>query len=317
MLRKLTENKRSRFFLAAFLSSTIQTFFKLDEINCLSGLEMAMAEITLSGLHVYPIKSAAGIDLEQAQVEPRGFQLDRRWMLVDQLGKFITQRRFPRIALIEVAVETDGLQVTAPGMPALTVPLSSDTLDDTSNDLGQRTEVEVWGDRSLALSAGEQSQQWFSQFLNFPCQLVYMPEDARRPTEHGEFGSDKLVSFADAFPFLLISEASLADLNQRLAEPVPMNRFRPNLVIRGCEALAEDTWEQIRIGDIVFDVAKACSRCSIPTVDQATGERGKEPMKTLGTYRRWDSAIWFGQNLIQHGLGTLAVGDPVEVLAWK
>ncbi|MBE9079914.1 MOSC domain-containing protein [Romeria aff. gracilis LEGE 07310] len=271
-----------------------------------------MAEIALSELHIYPIKSAAGVELEQAQVEARGFQLDRRWMLVDEAGKFITQRRFPRMALIEVAVAADGLRVTAPGMPELMV-----AFDDDSDALERRTEVEVWGDLTLALSAGAQSQQWFSQFLDFSCQLVYMPDEARRPTEHGEFGPDKLVSFADAYPFLLISEASLSDLNQKLADPVPMNRFRPNLVIRGCEALAEDTWKQIRIGDIVFDVAKPCSRCSIPTVDQSTGERGKEPMQTLSTYRRWDSAIWFGQNLIQHGSGTLAVGDPVEVLSRK
>ncbi len=159
---------------------------------------------------------------------------------------------------------------------------------------------------------GDQAAQWLSNFLGVDAQLVYMPDSTHRSTDHGRFETPN--SFSDAYPFLLISEASLADLNARLEQPVPMNRFRPNLVVRGCEPFAEDTWKQIQIGDIVFDVAKSCSRCSIPGVEQSTGEQGKEPLKTLATYRRWDHAIWFGQNLIAHSEGTLNVGDAVKVL---
>lgn len=170
--------------------------------------------------------------------------------------------------------------------------------------------VEVWGDRCLAWSMGNDARIWFSTMLGTPCELVYMPDESDRPTDHGAFGRENQVSFADSYPFLLISEASLADLNQRLDTPIPMNRFRPNLVVSGCDAFSEDHWTEIRIGNVPFQVAKSCSRCTIPTVDQATGKRSPEPLKTLATYRHWDGQIWFGQNLIHHTLGTLNVGDP-------
>ena len=160
---------------------------------------------------------------------------------------------------------------------------------------------------------GPEAAAWLSNFLGIEAQLVYMPDSTHRPTDHGRFETPN--SFSDAYPFLLISEASLGDLNQRLDQPVPMNRFRPNLVVKGCEPFAEDTWKQIKVGNILFEVAKSCSRCSIPGVEQSTGEQGKEPLKTLATYRRWDHAIWFGQNLIAHSEGMLNVGDKVEVLA--
>ena len=174
-------------------------------------------------------------------------------------------------------------------------------------------DVDVWGDDCVAWSMGDEAAQWLSNFLGVDAHLVYMPDSTHRPTDHGRFETPN--SFSDAYPFLLISEASLADLNGRLEQSVPMNRFRPNLVVQGCEPFAEDTWKQIKIGSIVFDVAKSCSRCSIPGVEQSTGEQGKEPLKTLATYRRWDHAIWFGQNLIAHGEGMLNLGDGVEILA--
>ncbi|NEP18384.1 MAG: MOSC domain-containing protein [Leptolyngbya sp. SIO4C1] len=265
--------------------------------------------LTLSQLNIYPVKSAAGLSLSQATVEARGLQFDRRWMVADLQGKFMTQRKFPRLALMQVAIEEDELRLEAPDRPALRLPLVPAHLD--------HIEVEVWGDLTQAVSLGAEAQQWVSDFLQVPCQLVYMPDTAQRPTAHGKLGEDKLVSFADAYPFLLISEASLAHLNDRLEAPVPMNRFRPNLVVSGCEAHAEDSWAQIRVGEIVFELPKGCDRCSIPGVDQATGIQHKEPLKTLATYRRWDSAIWFGQNLLQQNLGQLQVGDRIEVLARK
>ncbi|MEM9980721.1 MAG: MOSC N-terminal beta barrel domain-containing protein, partial [Cyanobacteria bacterium P01_D01_bin.2] len=248
-----------------------------------------MTTLTLSQLNIYPVKSAAGIALDQATVEARGLQFDRRWMVTDLQGKFMTQRKHPRMALMRVSVG-DHLCIEAPGQTALEIPL------DPAH--AETIEVEVWGDNTQAVSLGAEAQRWISDFLQVPCQLVYMPDSAERPTAHGKLGVEKLVSFADAYPFLLISEASLANLNAKLDIPVPMNRFRPNFVVSGCDAHAEDSWAQIRIGEIVFDLPKGCDRCSIPGVDQATGVQGKEPLKTLATYRRWDSAIWFGQNLV-------------------
>ena len=264
--------------------------------------------IALSGLYIYPVKSAAGTQTTLAQVVHRGLEHDRRWMLVDAKGRFMSQRKHPRMALIWVTLGNQ-ICLEAPHQPPLRLSLVPE----------QPTEmtVEIWGDLCRAWSMGSDAANWLSQFLETPCQLVYMPDQAQRPVAHGKLGTDKLVSFADAYPFLLISEASLADLNSRLTTPIPMNRFRPNLVVMGCDAFAEDTWAKIRIGDIVFSVAKGCDRCSIPGVDQATGVATKEPLPTLATYRRWQGKIWFGQNLVQENLGELRIGDPIEVLAHK
>ncbi|MEM9219365.1 MAG: MOSC N-terminal beta barrel domain-containing protein [Cyanobacteria bacterium P01_F01_bin.150] len=276
-----------------------------------------MTDTILSGLYIYPIKSAAGIGLKTAQVQPRGLEFDRRWMVVDAKQKFMTQRKLPKMALIQVAIAATTLQVSAPNMPTLEVPLQQPETEEN------HLTVEVWGDRCLALSTGAESQAWFSQFLGQDCQLVYMPDVSNRPTEHGKFGERQQVSFADAFPFLLISEASLADLNYRLTErqvaPIAMDRFRPNLVVSGCDAFAEDTWKNIQIGSQRLTVAKACSRCVIPSINQSTGTKEKEPIPTLLTYRHWDKNIWFGQNLIHTDTvnpvsGMLMVGDRLSHL---
>lgn len=268
-----------------------------------------MPPITLSSLYIYPIKSAAGIALSSAQIEPRGLNYDRRWMLVDQARRFMTQRRFPRMALIEVRLKTDHLAIAAPGMPPLAVPLQPPREPLLS--------VEVWGDICGAIPLTDEINDWFTRFLEVRCQLVYMPDHCDRTVRHPRTEPSQPVSFADSFPFLLISEASLQDLNQRLTTPVPMNRFRPNLVVTGCDAFAEDTWDQIQIGDVTFQVAKPCSRCKVITVNQKTGDRSPEPLLTLGKYRLWEGQIWFGQNLLQEQLGQLQLGDTVEVLQIK
>ena len=286
-----------------------------------------MTKLTLGGLSVYPIKSAAGVSLRSATMTARGLQYDRRWMVVDAKGHFLTQRRFPRMALIRVSI-ADVLCVSAPDMPELKVPLASET--------GERVKVEVWGDVCEAIAVGPEAQKWFTRFVGITCQLVYMPERSHRFTAHGDLGDTNLVSFADAYPYLLLSEASLTGLNEKLAEPVSMDRFRPNLIVSGCaEPHAEDKWKTLRIGKAIFTVSKPCARCSIPAVNQATGKRGKEPTQTLATYRSWDRAIWFGQNLVAQNvaqnvaqsassdvlqdtsdhLETLRVGDEVEILA--
>lgn len=266
-----------------------------------------MTQLKLTGINIYPIKSAAGIALATAEVGKRGFLYDRQWMVVDARGKFMTQRHFPRLALIKVQVSPLQLVIEAPEQKPLFIPLVLNK--------SQRMPVEVWGDVCDAIPLGEEVSKWFSEFLLTSCQLVYLPEDSRRPIKARYQVNYEQVSFADAFPFLLISEASLADLNQRLEQPVPMNRFRPNLVVSGCEAFAEDSWQSIKIGSVTFRVVKPCDRCIVTTVNQNTGIPGKEPLQTLAQYRLWEGKIWFGQNLIQEQQGILNLGDAVEIIS--
>jgi uncharacterized protein YcbX len=259
----------------------------------------------LSGVYVYPIKSCGGISLASANLGTTGFVHDRRWMLVDEVGKFMSQRRHPRMALISPHLAPDRLVVRAPGMPDLEVPLG--------REHEERVDVEVWGDAQRGEPIGGYADRWFGRFLGSSCRLVRKPEDDVRPVDSAYARGDDQTSFADGFPLLLISEASLEDLNRRLKSPVPMNRFRPNLAVRGCGPYAEDGWEEVRAGGAVFRVAEPCPRCAITTVDQGSGERGKEPLKTLATYRKAQGEVLFGRNLIHTSLGTVRVGDPVEV----
>jgi len=259
----------------------------------------------LSGVYVYPIKSCGGISLESAELGATGLLHDRRWMLVDEGGGFVSQRRHPRLALISPRITPDRLVISAPGMPDLEVPLEGEPEG--------RIDVEVWGDLQRGAPVGGYADRWFSRFLDAGCRLVRKPDDDVRPVDSAYARSGDQTSFADGFPLLLISEASLEDLNARLESPVPMNRFRPNLVVRGGGPYVEDGWEEVRVGDAVFRVAEACPRCAITTVDQESGERGKEPLRTLATYRKAQGEVWFGRNLIHTSLGTVSVGDPVEV----
>lgn len=268
---------------------------------------MSDADTTLSRINIYPIKSAAGISLDTSEVDDRGLRHDRRWMLVDEEGVFLSQRRLPRMALIRVSLHSDGLAVDAPGMPALSVPF--EPVD------GDPIQAKIWSDETTVLPVGEEADQWFGGFLGARCRLVYLPESSVRIVRQDYGRSGDQVGLADGFPFLLISEASLENLNGRLEKPLPMNRFRPNLVVRSCPAHAEDRWSRIRIGEMEFRVVKPCARCAIPTIDQQTAGRGKEPLRTLATYRRFSGKVLFGQNLIHDSTGTLKVGDPLEVVS--
>lgn len=260
----------------------------------------------VSALNIYPIKSCGGIVLKEARIGPRGFYKDRAYMLIDPFGYFITQREQPRMALITPTFNEDGvLIVKAPGMQEMPI---------TPTNKGTRHEVFIWDDTCIAVDQGD-AAAWFSTFLDTACRLVKMPEDYTRPvdsryaiSQHDEVG------FADGFPFLLISAASLNDLNARLKQPIPMNRFRPNIVVQNTLPYAEDTWRTIRIGNIIFHIVKSCARCPIPTTDQETATRGKEPLKTLATYRHAARGVMFGQNLIHEQEGSIGVGDAVEII---
>jgi uncharacterized protein YcbX len=265
-----------------------------------------MAALTLSALNVYPIKSAAGISVSTARVDARGLAGDRRRMVVDENRSFLTQRTHPRLALVSVAGDGDRLILAMPGLPPLTVA--------TPPDDEAPVQVQVWNDECDAMPAGRDAASWLSRLLGQSCELVYMPERSHRPVAPRASAPSAEVGFADAYPFLLISEGSLEDLNRRLADLLPMNRFRRNLVVRGCAPYGEDGWGHIRIGGIQFRVVSPCSRCATTTVDQATGVRSREPLATLATYRRIGNPVMFGQNLVHEGTGELAVGDEATVL---
>jgi uncharacterized protein YcbX len=260
----------------------------------------------LSGLHVYPIKSCSGIAIEEWEVDERGLRHDRRWMLVDEEGRFMSQRRFPRMALIGVRIGHDGLVVDAPDMPSLEVPLQPPA--------GRLILARVWDDLVEASPVSDDADRWFEKFLGVRYRLVYLPDRSLRPVDPAYGRPGDQVGLADGFPFLLISEASLADLNARLEQPVPMNRFRPNLVVGGCEPFAEDGWKLVRIGQLTFRVVKPCSRCTITTVDQRTAAKSKEPLRTLARFRRAGTKVLFGQNLIHDQTGIIRVNDPVEII---
>lgn len=269
---------------------------------------MGSPSLTCSALHLYPLKSAAGIAPAEASVEWRGLVGDRRWMLVDETGQFVTQRQEPRLALLQVEPVDEGLVLAGPGAQARRVGWPEPT--------APILRVRVWGDAVSVLAADASVGAWLSDWLGRSVRLVYMPDSVRRPVDPAYGREGDVVSFADGYPLLLTTEASLADLNGRAEEVVPMNRFRPNVVIRGGGAYEEDRWRRIRIGPVVFRVVKPCARCVITTIDQESARPGKEPLRTLATYRRSERGkVCFGQNLIPDSVGTIRVGDPVEVLA--
>ncbi len=266
----------------------------------------------LSKINIYPIKSLGGISLKNAAVEKRGLQFDRRWMLVDVKQNFLTQRNFPKMATVSVEILKSGLRVSVSN-DELVIPFEPNT---------NKTEsVKIWSSRCRAQVYEDKINEWFSNVLETNCQLVLMPADTNRKVSYFyAVHRDDVVSFADAYPFLLIGENSLTDLNSRLENPVPMNRFRPNFVVSGADAFAEDGWTRIRIGDVVFHLVKPCARCVITTIDQSNGiKQGAEPLKTLASFRirkrSVKKKILFGQNLIAEDVGKIVnVGDAVEIL---
>jgi uncharacterized protein YcbX len=265
-----------------------------------------MSEMRLTALYRYPVKSLAGEELEQSLVDGFGLAEDRRWMLVDREGRYITQRELPEMALISASVDQRRLTLNAPGMTSLVVEAPAGSVEPIS--------VKIWGDRCLARFCSNESQLWLSRYLGHTLRLVHMDEGELRQVDRQYAQEGERTAFSDGFPLLLISQASLDDLNGRMAQALPMIRFRPNLVVAGCEPFAEDGWSLIRIGEMTLRVVKPCSRCKITTVDPYTAEIGVEPLKTLASYRRQGNQVFFGQNLIHDAPGELAVGMPVEVL---
>lgn len=262
-------------------------------------------------IRIYPVKGLRGHAVPHATVEPWGLAGDRRYMVVDAAGRFVTQRELPRMAVIEAAFAPGGIALSGPGLGRIEV---------AEPDAGApHAEVTVWRDRVAARDAGAQAASWLSAALALPCRLVHMADPAAaRPVDPDFADPSDRVSFADGFPLLVTNAASLADLNARLTEPVGMDRFRTNLAVEGAEPWAEDGWRRLRVGAVAFAGTKDCARCAVTTVDQDTGTRSErnEPLRTLAGFRRKAGGrIIFGQNLIPRGAGRISVGDAVEALA--
>ncbi|WP_399881890.1 MOSC domain-containing protein [Streptomyces sp. BBFR51] len=274
-----------------------------------------MGYARLRSIHVHPVKAFRSLSLREAVVEPWGPAGDRRWMLIDDGGKVVTQRRQPRLALAAAElVPGGGVRLSAPGLEPLTVPVPRP---------GGTVPVRLFRDKVEALPAEDAAAHaWCSALLGADVRLVHLDDPAvRRPVDPRYALPGETVSFADGFPFLLTTTASLDALNSLIAQgehadegPLPMNRFRPNLVVSGTEAWAEDGWSRIAVGEVSFRLAKPCGRCVVTTTDQDTSERGAEPLHSLGRHRRVDGALVFGQNLVPLGRGTVRVGDPVRII---
>lgn len=259
----------------------------------------------LSEIYIYPVKSFSGIKVAAWEVEAKGLRYDRKWMVVDRKNQFLTQRKLPRMALIKPSLNPDFLILTTPSMSEISIPLNQNS--------GEKIETSIWKDLCPAYLSSKEVDQWLSEFLQTDCRLVYQADETVRPVDPDYANPNDQVTFTDGFPFLILSENSLAKLNQEMEFDLPITRFRPNLVISGCDSYAEDFWRNISIGAINFRLPKPCSRCSIPTIDIETAKFNKEPLRTLNRLRKWNKNVYFGQNALHDNVGKLNVGDPVTI----
>ena len=267
--------------------------------------------LTISQLFIFPVKSLGGISVPSAVVTDRGFEHDRRWMLVDEQRRLLTQREFPRMVRLQPSVSDAGLTITALDQPAEDLFVPFDAAD------GSPEKVTIWNATCEARRVGSSVDEWFSKQLNTRCYLVFMPDTTMRPvdTSSGYAPAGKLTSFADAYPFMMLGEASLDDLNDRLPEPVSVLRFRPNMVFSGGAPYQEDEIAAFSINHMSFTGLEDCSRCPVPNVNPDTGIMGqdKEPLRTLATYRTQGRKINFGRNVVHSGTGTVRVGDEIRL----
>jgi len=265
----------------------------------------------VSELYVYPIKSLGGIKLDSAELTDRGFQYDRRWMLVNEQNEFLTQREFPQMALLQTEITNSGIKVSQKKNvnENILVPFNAES--------NYKITVRVWDDMCDAIFVNDHFSDWFSDQLKIRCKLVYMPDDSIRRVDRRYAFNNETTSFSDGYPILMISEESLADLNSRLINSLPMNRFRPNMVIKDVRPYEEDEMDQFDINGINFYGVKLCSRCVITTTNQDTAEKNKEPLKTLATYRTKNNNVYFGQNVLYNGNGKISVGNTINVIKSK
>ena len=257
--------------------------------------------LTVSEIWIYPIKSLGGISISNSDVLEKGLRFDRRWMLVDSDNKFMTQRIFPQLSLFKLSPSEDGFIIRFKG----------EEITLTERSSGESFTAKIWNDVVSVIEVSSLHSAWFSKHLQMPCKLVHFPETSTRPVEEDYSINNEQVSLADAYPLLLIGQSSLDDLNARMKSPLPMNRFRPNIVFTGGKTFEEDEWGIFQVGNCRFAAVKPCSRCVLTTVDQQTGIKGTEPLVTLSTYRKKEHNIYFGQNLLVLQQGRVGLGDEI------
>ncbi len=261
---------------------------------------------TVAQLWIYPVKSLKGIRVGNARVAARGLDHDRRFVVVDPEGAFLTQRELSAMATVWTAIEAGELRLSSPDFDEVAVPLEPEG--------GEPLQAEVWNSVTPALAPSREADRWLSEVLGRPCRLAYMPASTRRESNVRYAGPGRLVGYADGYAHLVVSEASLEALNARLGRPVPIDRFRPNLVLSGTTAFEEDGWRDFSAGTARFRMAKPCGRCQVTTTDQSTGEvTGPEPLETLGRWRPSEEfGARFGMNAVTIVEGELREGDAVE-----
>ena len=269
--------------------------------------------LKLSEIYIYPIKSLGGIRLDATNITTRGLENDRRFMLVDENGRFLSQREYTQLAIFKTEIEGEYLKITHK-KDGQTIKVN---LSPSSQSIP--IQVTIWDDETTAIEVSQEASNWFTQALGIPTRLVYMHEESQRKVESNyALTGDEITSFSDGYPILIIGQSSLDDLNNRLENPVNINRFRPNLVFTDGEPFEEDAWHEFTVGDVRFFGVKPCARCIMTTIDQETGEKkGKEPLLTLNKYRKAGNRILFGQNVLISQLGTVSIGDDVTVLSRK
>ncbi|MFC3415739.1 MOSC domain-containing protein [Algoriphagus hitonicola] len=265
-------------------------------------------KLEVQDIFIYPIKSLGGIRVESAEVRERGFRYDRRWMLVTPDRMFVSQRKIHKMALLQVEIKADGLSVFQKNDPKSQIFIPFDECTEES------ILVTVWDDQMEAKKVGSDYDRWFSDSLGFDVILVKMTEQSHRPVSPKYAVNGETVSFADGMPYLVIGQSSLDDLNSRLDIPVKMDRFRPNIVFSGGTPYLEDSMRKLKIGNLNFQVVKPCARCVMTTVDQQTAELGKEPLRTLATYRTNNNKVLFGQNAVALEAGEIKVGDKIQLI---
>lgn len=266
------------------------------------------SQVIVSSLIYYPIKACRGFEVDSANVERMGLENDRRMMVVTPEGEFLTQREYPRLALVTPTLQDDTVVLSAPRCEAIQIGIQK---------TGTPISVDIWKSKGVqAIDQGDEAALWFSDWLDVEVRLVHIADGyQRRVNQAWAVRDDDHTGFADGYPILLTSEEGLQDLNAHLEQPVPMNRFRPNVVVKGCDPFAEDTWNRIRVGSVELAVVKPCARCEVTTIDKETLAQSKEPLKTLGKYRKQKLGAIFGQNIIPLNEGCVRVGMPVEVLS--
>jgi uncharacterized protein len=267
--------------------------------------------IQVSQLYIYPVKSLGGIAKETVEITDMGLKYDRKWMLVDENNLFISQSTRPQMAVLQTAETENGIKVFHKQDPqdAIIIPFD--------NENAEKINVVIFEDTCDAVEVGKKQNEWFSNMLQTNCKLVYMPDDTGRLVDKRYATNEEITSFTDGYPILMIGQSSLDNLNEKLVEQLPMNRFRPNIVFTGGHPYIEDEIASFEINKINFRGVKPCSRCIMTTINQQTAEKAKEPLATLATYRRKNNKVYFGQNILHQQTGFIKTGDEIKITARK